>query len=69
MGHIFIQWKVDSLHAEIVGHKSEINGLNQEVKKRDTIIESLRSDIMSLKKEIQERDDTIRDKVSYHMCM
>ena len=36
--------------------------LNQEVKKRDGIIESLRTDIVSLKKEIQERDDTIRDK-------
>lgn len=57
--------KVDSLHSEIMVHKSEITGLNQEVKKRDTIIESLRSDIVSLKKEIQERDDTIRDKVSY----
>ena len=36
--------------------------LNQDVKKRDGIIESLQTDIVSLKKEIQERDDTIRDK-------
>ena len=56
--------QVDSLHGEIIGLKSDINLLNQEVKKRDGIIESLRNDIASLKKEIQERDDTIRDKAS-----
>ena len=33
------------------------------MKKRDSIISSLKNDIDGLKKEIQERDDTIQDKV------
>ena len=34
-----------------------------EVKKRDIIIASLKTDIEGLRREIQERDDTIQDKV------
>lgn len=34
------------------------------MKKRDSIISSLKNDIDGLKKEIQERDDTIQDKVT-----
>lgn len=43
-----------------------------EVKKRNMVIESLKTDIEGLRREIQERDDTIQDKVSLtastHAC-
>lgn len=52
-----------SLQNDIEEHKADITRLQGEVKKRDSIISSLKNDIDGLKKEIQERDDTIQDKV------
>lgn len=52
-----------SLQNDIEEHKADITRLQGEVKKRDSIITSLKNDIDGLKKEIQERDDTIQDKV------
>lgn len=44
-------------------HKGDIEKLRIEVKKRDGIINSLKTDIEGLRKEIEERDETIQDKV------
>ena len=52
-----------SLQEEIHGLKDKIQYYNVEVKKRDGIITSLKTDIEGLRREIQERDDTIQDKV------
>ena len=54
---------MSSLQGDIEAHKNDISRLQNEVKKRDSIISSLKNDIDGLKKEIQERDDTIQDKV------
>ena len=43
------------------GHKGDIEKLRIEVKKRDGIINSLKTDIEGLQKEIEERDETIQD--------
>jgi peptidoglycan hydrolase CwlO-like protein len=59
-----ITWlQVGSLEEDIEVHKGDIDKLKIEVKKRDGIINSLKTDIEGLRKEIEERDETIQDKV------
>ena len=57
-----------SLQEEIHVLKDKIQHYNVEVKKRDGIIASLKTDIEGLRREIQERDDTIQDKVRGKVC-
>ena len=56
-----------SVQKEIEEHKEEIKKIQLENKKHENTIQNMIKDMDSLKKEIDERDETIQDKVRFHI--